>query len=233
MNIRTTLSAILLAALFGDAAFAEDSSPATWVDAASSQLRAALVAAHPGVAHFAIAPVLSDSARRELPESVPDNLRVTHLGARSAVRATWNKPSSSYAYTLWFDVSGTASVVVATRDLRIGTQLSSVDAVLAERDVMRAHCVHALSIDELDGMRARRALRADAVICRDAFEPKPEVARGEAVSVQFLSSRVAVTSKAVALADAHIGQRVAVMNAESREVFHAVVSAAQEVMVRE
>ncbi|HYM34758.1 MAG TPA: flagellar basal body P-ring formation chaperone FlgA [Steroidobacteraceae bacterium] len=200
---------------------------------ASDTLHAALDEAYPDVTQWTITPVLTDRARRELPSAVPDSTSVIRLGARSAVHLMWKQPKSSYTYTLWYDVSGLASVVVANRDLPVGASTSPADAVVAERDVMREKCQNAKLPEELNGMRMRRALRADAPICRDALEIRPSVARGEAVAVQFVSPRIAITGTAVALADARIGQSVRVMNPTSREVFRAVVSAAQEVTVRQ
>jgi flagella basal body P-ring formation protein FlgA len=82
-------------------------------------------------------------------------------------------------------------------------------------------------------MRSRRALREGAAICREALEPRPAVSRGEDVVVRYVSAAISIQGKAVAQADAEIGQSVYVMNPTNRDPFRAVVSAMREVVVHE
>lgn len=200
--------------------------------AATQALQLALQQRHAEVTQWSIRPLVTERALQALPTTAPSGVRVTHAGARSAVRLTWAL-ASTYVTTFWFEVSGIASAVVTNRDLAPGAAVSAADAIFVERDVMELSCTAVLDPAQLQQMRMRRALRAGTPICREAIEPRPAVMRGEDVVVRFVSPRVSITSKGIAQADAHIGQNVFVMNAASRDAFRAVVSALKEVVVYE
>jgi flagella basal body P-ring formation protein FlgA len=170
----------------------------------------------------------------EIPGEVVPSMQVTHIGSRSAVELSWaDARSARQVRTLWFNVEGAQSMVVAAHDVAPAASLSIADAMLEERDVMALGCSSLNDPNELQQMRTRRALRSGTAICREAIEPRPAVARGENVTVRYSSERVSITSKGIAQDDGQVGQRLRVINPISKDSFLAVVSAAREVLVHE
>jgi flagella basal body P-ring formation protein FlgA len=200
---------------------------------ATRELQAVLQERYSDVTQWSVHPVASNSSPTAWPEGEPTSVVVTRAGARSAVRLTWKRAATAYVRTLWFDVSGMAPAVVAARDAPPGALLSSSDGELAERDRVGVSCVPVVAPEELQSMRTKRALRNRTVICREAIEPRPAVARGEDVLVRFVSDSVSIVSRGIAQGDAHVGQRVSVINAASHDAFIAVASALKEVVVHE
>jgi flagella basal body P-ring formation protein FlgA len=171
---------------------------------------------------------------RSLPESKPSTVNVKQLGARSAVQLIWNKPDASReVHSRWFDVSGRAETFVVRRDVAKGDVLSSSDVTIEQRDIFGSACMPLRNVNALNGSRLVNSLRAGSPLCSDALEARPLVARGDLVTVHYLSDRVALASKGVAQHDGNVGQRLRVLNPASREFFFATVSGPSEVIVNE
>lgn len=201
---------------------------------ASAALRAVLVQKYPQVTRWTLAPQFGSAHRRAFPDGLPVSAEVLHTGVRSAVRLIWREANSTQqTRSLWFEVIGEEPAVVLQRARASGAALTSADVTIAPRNVVQFSCSPATSAELLNGMRARRALRAGSVVCLEAIEMRPPVARGEKVKVRYVSDRVLLAATGIAQEDAQIGQRLRVLNPASRESFHAVVSAAAEVIVDE
>jgi flagella basal body P-ring formation protein FlgA len=155
-------------------------------------------------------------------DAAPDVLRV---GARSAVRVGRRLQ--------WFAVAGFQDVVSATRSIGAGEAIGGGDVRIEERDVIGAKCDPLTSLSALNGMRTRRALRVNEVICARAVEPRPTVARGETVVVRYVGARVVLLTKGVAEADGNVGDLLPVSAMNSKDSFAATVSATGEVIVHE
>jgi flagella basal body P-ring formation protein FlgA len=235
MNRLRKFAMLAAGMFFGSGSLGADDATAhiVWWDAAVSELRAALSAARPEVTQWTIRSLADARTLQALPAAAPSTVSVSKIGARSALRVVWVSTPTPHVHSFWFDVVGVAPVIVANRDARGGSPLARTDGLLDERDVFDTACAPVLSNEELESMRARRALRRGGVICRDAIESRPPISRGESVAVRFESGRISIMGTGVALADARLGQSVSVMNAESREIFRAVASADREVTVHQ
>lgn len=161
-------------------------------------------------------------------------IRVLQLGPRSAVQLRMRDDEGELLRrTLWFSVQGMQSVLTAGRGLAAGTALATEDVEVRERDVLAANCEPLVEPAQLEGMRMKTAVRAGAVLCARALEPRPPVARGEAVTVRYLGRSVAVTTRGVAQADADLGRPVMIRNPSSHQTFRAVVSGPGEVTIHD
>jgi hypothetical protein len=68
---------------------------------------------------------------------------------------------------------------------------------------------------------------------RSAIEPRPLVARGEEITVRYVSPNVVLTINGVAQNDGAAGDSLLVLNPRSHNLFRAVVSGAREVTIHE
>jgi flagella basal body P-ring formation protein FlgA len=196
-------------------------------------LKSELVSKYPGVSRWSITAQIRQSPI-EIPKGVSSSMQVTRIGSRSAVQVSWvGLRSTRQVHTIWFDVTGIQSIVVAAHDIAPASALSTLDATVEERDLIGLGCSPMHDASDLQQKRARRALRYGAAICLEAIEPRPAVARGENVTVRYSSERVSITSQGIAQDDGQVGQRLRVVNPISKDSFLAVVSAAREVLVHE
>jgi flagella basal body P-ring formation protein FlgA len=154
-----------------------------------------------------------------------DDVQVVRLGARSAVRVDGRLQ--------WFAVEGWQNVVSATRSVGNGQALDESFGQVSERDVLSVSCEPLTDRAQLNGMRARKQLRDDEVICTQSVEVKPTVARGETVTVRYVGPRIVLLTKGIAKTDGNIGDRLVVQSPRSSDSFPARVSGAGEVTVHE
>jgi flagella basal body P-ring formation protein FlgA len=99
--------------------------------------------------------------------------------------------------------------------------------------VLAANCEPLVEPSQLDGMRLKTSVRAGEVLCAGVLEPRPPVARGEAVTVRYVGRTVALTTRGVAQADAGLGRPVMIRNPSSHQAFGAVVSGPGEVTIHD
>jgi flagella basal body P-ring formation protein FlgA len=203
-----------------------------WQAFAIERLQQALSAAHPQVDEWRIEPLIGKRQLEGLLRLSPSFIEVTRLGKRSSVRLAEASPSQN-ARTVWFAVSGMDEVLTAAATLRRGASLGRMDVVLATRDVLGLGCEPVRDPETLSGMRVRRTIPAGDVVCTEALEPRPAVARGESVVVRATAGAVTVTGRAIAEQDGNVGQVLRVRNPQSGEAFLAAVSASGEVIVHE
>ncbi len=112
---------------------------------------------------------------------------------------------------------------VAVRSLSAGELLSPACWATQRCDVA-AVSGRPLAAADLAGRRLRRSVAAGAVLTTDNTEPVPLVLRNQPVLVIVRAGALVVTCEGVARADAGLGQTVEIMNADSRQVFSAVVT---------
>jgi flagella basal body P-ring formation protein FlgA len=185
---------------------------------AENALRAELQQRFPHVERWDIRP-FSDA------EGAGGSLQVVSVGARSAVRVDRR--------LRWYAVSGFQVVVSTTRAVGTGAALDAKAGRIEERDVMAAGCEPLTETEALNGMRTRRPLRVNEVICANAIEPRPTVARGETVTVRYIGDRVSLVTKGVAKSDGNLGDSLIVSHVKSQESFAAQVSGVGEVTIHE
>jgi flagella basal body P-ring formation protein FlgA len=189
---------------------------------------------YPETKHWSVTPLVRQAHEESIFGKAAWETKVVRIGARSAVQVSWAAENTArQVRTVWFDVVGPQSVVVATHAIAPNASLSVADAMIEERDVMGLSCSPLRDVTDLVQMRSRRALRTGAAICLEAIEPRPAVARGEDVTVRYSSGRVSITTKGVAQNDGQVGQKLRVVNPMTKDSFVAVVSAAREVLVHE
>ena len=134
---------------------------------------------------------------------------------------------------LWFAVAGYQKVVSARHWLPAGAPVDERAGRMEEMNVLAASCDPLTDISGLKGSRTTRVLQANAIVCRDAIEPKPPVARGEEVTVRYIGRFVSLTTRGVAQQDGSLGDVLEVRNSRDEREFSAVVSGADEVTVHE
>lgn len=233
-RVREPFSLLLVTiALMACAASRADVSTDEWQAKAEQALLSRLQDIYPVVSHWTIDPLLGKRQHARLRDIRDPRAEVTRIGKRSAVRLTWMHATKPASALVWFTAAGVQSVPTAKADLRGGAALAPELAEYAERDVLAVPCIALDSPSLLAGMRAKRAMRAGEVFCVDAIEPRPAVARGEAVTVISVAGAVTITAKGIAQQDGSVGQRLRVKNPSSGQTYFAAVSGEAEVTVYE
>jgi flagella basal body P-ring formation protein FlgA len=186
--------------------------------AAEAALRASLAERYPSVTRWEI---------KAFTEDMPgaNEAKVVLLGARSAVKVGRR--------VYWYAVAGFSQAVSTTHGLSPGQALGPRDGQLSESNILAANCEPVTDPTALSGKRARKTLRANEIVCVSAIESRPLVARGEEITVRYVSSNVVLTINGVAQSDGAAGDSLLVLNPRSHDLFHAVVSGAREVTVHE
>ena len=228
MSTRWFIVAVLTCSSFG----ARAESMPSWVQTAQDQLQQRLRDAYPSVTSWSLLPMLSE--RQMNAEASSDlNIDEVKLGRRSALQISWRDGERHVRQTLWFDVHAEQTA------LRLGVDMRRNEALRAESVHADAHapweptCNAVADATSVQGMRARKALRAGDVLCADDIEPKPHVSRGERVLVHSSAGLVTVVVNGIAEQDGNIGDRLQVRNPENGELYVASVAAEGEVVVRQ
>jgi flagella basal body P-ring formation protein FlgA len=225
---RGTVALLLMLA----AMTAHADSDAPWLQVAQEALRARLQLERPDIPTWVLEPRIGARQLQRLPQTTPARVQVTRVAARSAVNIFWEFPSRATA-TVWFAARGLRPVVTARQATSVGGALQIDEAAVQEVDILPLSCNPLVSLDALQGMRTKVALRSGDVICKERIEPQPAVARGDEVVVVSTAGAVSVTARALAQSDGEIGERLKVRNARSRDVYEAKVTAKGMVSVNE
>ena len=133
---------------------------------------------------------------------------------------------------VWFAVSVNREVLVTSRDLEAGSMLSAADVTVEERDVANVGGVPLEERARLSGMRTSRPLPAGAVITAGDLSPIPPVRKGQQVTVQARSGRVALTTTAIALADGDTHDRIRVRTPSGHDSYRVIVVGAGRVSTK-
>ncbi len=204
------LSAALALCLAGAAAGAAD------VDGV---LRESLKQRYPDVVRWNIKPfAASVPAEADVPG-------IVRLGSRSAVRVG--------RHVYWYAVEGFQRVLRTARAIAAGESFEAHATLESEMDVLAAACEPITTAALLQGARATRALHANEIVCANAVEARPPVARGDEVTVRYVGTRLQLTTRGIAQSDGAVGDALSVRKPGTKTVFRAVVSGAGEVTIRE
>lgn len=128
-------------------------------------------------------------------------------------------------------VSVRKPVVVTTASLPRGTVLASGDLMLEPRDLSSLPGGYLVDPSALLGKTLRRALQPRAVVLPGMAEAPTLVRRGERVTLQAGSGRIAVQVEGEALSDGALGEGVQVRNLATRRVVHGTVGGPRLVTV--
>jgi flagella basal body P-ring formation protein FlgA len=197
------------------------------VVAAETLLRERLEHRYPRVVRWEVEPL---ARGRSASATEVVELEILTVGARSAVRV---KAASRRPTTIWYSVRGLAPVLTAARALPARAPIDAADVIATERDVVSLPCAVLPPDAQTSGMRMRTSRAAGEPLCAEHLEPMPAVARGEIVTVQYVSERVTVARRAIAQRDGEIGQRILVRGTDGGVPFRARVSGAGEVVVHD
>lgn len=137
-----------------------------------------------------------------------------------AVRCLGPQPWSVF---LTGDVSVTLPVVVATRSMARGSQISSGDLVLEPKDLARLRNQYLTSLEPALGMEIRSPLQPNAVIYANMLKEPLAVHRGEKVTILAKRGSVHIQARGEALQDGMKGAQIRVKNGQSERTVHAWV----------
>ena len=133
---------------------------------------------------------------------------------------------------IWFRVTIPADVVTAGRDLERYEVLELDDLRTTRVDVTTVGGRPVFDREELVGLRVRKPVAAGGVLVHGLAEPAPAIQQGQLIEVVASSGRILLRSKAIALADGELDERIAVQNRSSGERYFATVVAPGYAQVR-
>lgn len=132
---------------------------------------------------------------------------------------------------LWFQVTAKDTVLVALEDLKAGVTLNSNNTQLKKVNVQGLPNIPVKSTDEVVGLETSGALLAGEIILKSDLRRPVSVSFGNAVTVTTKINGVQLSTKATAINNAEIGERVKVRSLSSREIYIARVTGLNQVEV--
>ena len=115
-------------------------------------------------------------------------------------------------------------VVVTRRPIVRGQTLRPADLALSETDVSRLHKAYFTRIDDVVGLRSKRAVRAGRTLHAGLLKREQLVRRGRPVSITASISGLRVSMRGKALSDGGRGDRVRVENLNSGRIVSGIVA---------
>lgn len=128
-------------------------------------------------------------------------------------------------------VSPLVPVPVPVRPIPAGSLIGEGDLRLAELHAARVGALAALDPAAMIGMEARQALSPGRPVMRQSIAPPVVVRRGDVVTLTLSQGALILTVSARAMADAHAGQGVRVVNLSSNQLVEAVAAGPGSVRV--
>lgn len=203
------------------------------VSLAHGELQQRLQDAHPEVTAWVLTPLLSERQMTVFSTEAAIHIDSVRLGRRSALQVSWREGEERRRQAVWFDVSGRRAAWLLNADVKRNESIAPETLRADEYAEWEPGCSAVSPSTPVQGMRARRALRAGDVLCAEDMELKPPVARGERVLVHSSAGLVTVVVNGIAEQDGNVGDRLQIRSPESGEVYVASVSAEGEVVVRQ
>lgn len=108
------------------------------------------------------------------------------------------------------------SAWVATRDLPRGAQIGPSDMRLEQKEARRIPRDAAAPGDEVVGLQLRRGVRKGRIVRERWLEAVSKVKRGDLVRIVVRSGGLQIVGKGRAVTDGAIGDRIRVVNTDSR-----------------
>lgn len=128
-------------------------------------------------------------------------------------------------------IDGQLRVMVTTRPLRLGQELSPSDVHEELREASTLTGQPSVRMDEVVGKVTRRALGGNRVVGLDDVDEKPLIHKGDSVLIIVRSGAVLVTCPGEAQQDGRVGQTISVLNTMTRRQLRAKVRPDGDVQV--
>ncbi|HUJ47987.1 MAG TPA: flagellar basal body P-ring formation chaperone FlgA [Rhizomicrobium sp.] len=127
--------------------------------------------------------------------------------------------------------SSLARIVVPSHDIKRGDVIGDSDLVYQNVNAAAMIAGIASSMDQLDGMEARRFLRAGEALRLDDVRHPILVTKGSNVTMTFSAPGIALTETGKAMSEGGMGETVTVLNPVSYKQISAVVTGSGQVSV--
>lgn len=124
---------------------------------------------------------------------------------------------------VWFAVQAPAEAWIHGADAVRGTDAALLSSQRATVDLARVDLDQLVAPEDVSGKQLRRAVRAGAPLLAADFEPAPDVRRDERLALRVRSGAVRISTQAVAMDEARIGQRLRVLAAGAEAPIEAVL----------
>ena len=144
------------------------------------------------------------------------------------VRCNGSKPWKIYVPV---KVALMEAVVVSRRALVRGQALQAEDVMLSETDVSRLRKAYFTRIEDVIGLRSKRAVAAGKTLHAGLLQREKLVRRGSQVEIVAMGSGLHVRMQGKALSDGGRGDRIKVKNLNSGRVVTGTVAAAGVIQV--
>lgn len=140
---------------------------------------------------------------------------------RVTVRVSCDSTEAQWRLFVPASVDLFQQVVVTARPLGRHAVISTGDIALRERNLGQLSGGYLLKPEQAIGLRARRAIPADAVLSPNQLEQDETVKRGDRVVISAANSRVAVRMPGEALESGSTGSQIRVRNTRSDRIVRA------------
>lgn len=157
------------------------------------------------------------------------------VGGRIAQRTSvMIKCPSSAGWTVHVSVisRADADVLVARRAISRGERISAADVMSSRRDITSLPYGYVSALPLGDALQAKMSIGQGTVITPDMTQAAHVIRRGDLVAIELSDTRMAISMRGVALADAAIGELVAVKNSQSGRTVQGQAMASGRVRVQ-
>lgn len=186
-----------------------------------------------------VAMMIEERAAVQLGATLPDNSRIEIRLAAGAIE------KGTFVQEFWMDAKTGQfianimtdfgmpqrvwGVAVVTIEVPVPTRLILPDEIIGAEDIttvempwQRIGTFAVRSPDDVLGKQVRRMLAAGRPVPRQSIIPPKLVNRGEKVKIVFNHGGLELTAKGRAMADAHLGQEIRVVNLTSNKTISAI-----------
>lgn len=140
------------------------------------------------------------------------------IGGRIAQRTSISvKCPSAAGWTVHVSViaRAEAKVLVARRAISRNELITANEVMSSQRDITSLPYGYISELPEGEVLQAKMAIGHGAVITPDTTHAATVIRRGDLVAIELSDTRMAISMRGVALADAAVGELVAVKNSQS------------------
>ena len=122
-------------------------------------------------------------------------------------------------------------MVVARHPIKRRQVITETDVQIVERDVSNMRNAGIPAFEEVIGKRASRAIRAGGVLYTDLVELPELIRRGDVISIVAESKGMTITTRGQASKGGYRGERIQVVNLDSKKQVYARVVDSNTVQV--
>lgn len=203
----------------------------------------ALLAAPVWASPVKVTDLIEERAFAEIGHVLPDNSRIAvsmaegMISEGSFVKEFWMDPDSGQfianvvseygeTHRVWGLAVTTIEVPVPARRLFPDEIVQPTDVSMVEIPLQRLGTFAIHDADDLIGKQVRRMLVAGRPVPRQSVVPPRVIERGEKVKIVLRHGGLSLTATGRAMADAHLGQPLRVVNLSSNKAINAVATGA-------